>query len=396
MADNSTIRGTCFFIAPIGNEGSEIRTRSDKVLKHLVRPAAKRCGFRAIRGDQISEPGVINGQVIRHIAEDPVVVADLTGANGNVFYELALRHVLGRPCVQIIEKGERIPFDVTGMRTVEVDMRDPDSLEAAREEVVRQMRAATEKGYKVENPVSQAITLPQTPDIKGCESLGNGCPLGSVYYGSGKTARSGDVFQDFRILQKVKRGNINAVQYMWADARAGNTIHARIVDSTLRVYFETANGSYPPTIAIRGKDESPLMNVPCRKYLAFGVRTCGDDKRPVSPCTISVRVVNGHLQHWVYGSRDSGPVWENVERNAWKTVKIDLSSQAWHRFKSDGNPAGPPDASFECVCAVILEIRSQEVRGTDEKETGEIEISQMVLLDDEKEYSSYLPGETAG
>ena len=67
----------CFVIAPIGEEGTEIRKRSDQVLNHILKPAAKELGFEAMRADQISEPGVITSQIVQHIMEDTIVVADL-------------------------------------------------------------------------------------------------------------------------------------------------------------------------------------------------------------------------------------------------------------------------------------------------------------------------------
>ena len=79
--------GICFFIAPIGAEGSETRKRSDTVLKHIVGPVARELGFEALRADHISEPGLITHQVIQHLVADPIVVADLTEHNANVFYD---------------------------------------------------------------------------------------------------------------------------------------------------------------------------------------------------------------------------------------------------------------------------------------------------------------------
>jgi hypothetical protein len=92
MADN-----TCFVIAPIGEPASEIRKRSDQVFTYVITPAVQECGYTALRADQISEPGLIDSQVIERIVNDPLVIADLTGHNPNVFYELALRHALSLP-----------------------------------------------------------------------------------------------------------------------------------------------------------------------------------------------------------------------------------------------------------------------------------------------------------
>ena len=106
MADNS--EKICFVIAPIGESDSDIRKRSDQVLKYIIRPAVESCGYRAVRADEVAEPGIITNQIIRHVVDDPLVIADLTGQNPNVFYELAIRPTR-KPLVQIINKVEDIP-----------------------------------------------------------------------------------------------------------------------------------------------------------------------------------------------------------------------------------------------------------------------------------------------
>lgn len=149
----------CFVIAPIGEPDTEVRKRSDQVLKHVIRPAVAERKFKAIRADEISEPGIITSQVIQHVVDAPLVVADLTGRNPNVFYELAVRHALRKPLVQIINRGEAIPFDVAGMRTIPVDHRDLDSVEEARKEIVKQIDASDSIGGKIETPISVAVEL---------------------------------------------------------------------------------------------------------------------------------------------------------------------------------------------------------------------------------------------
>ena len=128
----------CFVIAPIGEAESDTRKRSDQILKHVISPAVKACGYKATRADQISEPGMITSQVIQKIVDDPLVIADLTERNPNVFYELAIRHVIKKPLVQLIKKGEQIPFDVAGTRTIHVDHHDLDSVEEAKKEIIAQ------------------------------------------------------------------------------------------------------------------------------------------------------------------------------------------------------------------------------------------------------------------
>lgn len=149
----------CFVIAPIGEEDTDIRRRSDQVLNHIIAPAAEECGYSAMRADQISEPGIITSQVIQHLVEDPLVIADLTGWNPNVFYELAVRHAVRKPVVQIIQAGERIPFDVAGTRMIAFDHRDLDSAARCRDDIVRQIRTVEKDVSQVDTPISAAIDV---------------------------------------------------------------------------------------------------------------------------------------------------------------------------------------------------------------------------------------------
>ncbi|HEU4561178.1 MAG TPA: hypothetical protein VFS20_25220, partial [Longimicrobium sp.] len=149
----------CFVIAPIGEADSETRKRSDQILQHVIRPAVETMGYEAIRADEIDRPGLITSQVIQQIVSAPLVIADLTGTNPNVFYELALRHALRLPLVQLIQKGEAVPFDVAGTRTISVDHHDLDSAASARDEIIRQVRALERNPTDVETPISAALDL---------------------------------------------------------------------------------------------------------------------------------------------------------------------------------------------------------------------------------------------
>ena len=150
---------SCFVISPIGETDSDTRKRADQILKHVIKPAVEQCGYTATRADEIDQPGIITSQVIQRVVEDPLVIADLTERNPNVFYELAIRHALRKPLVQIIKKGEQIPFDVAGTRTVQVNHQDLDSVETAKEEIVNQIRSLEADPSALETPISVALDL---------------------------------------------------------------------------------------------------------------------------------------------------------------------------------------------------------------------------------------------
>lgn len=147
----------CFIVSPIGDEDSEERRHADLVLGSLIEPAPDELGLVAVRPDKISKPGLITSQVIDHLVRAKLVIADLSFNNPNVFYELALRHATRKPLVQIIRKGDKLPFDVNQFRTVELDMTDIYTLvpkiDLYRQEISRQCRTASADDQGSENPL---------------------------------------------------------------------------------------------------------------------------------------------------------------------------------------------------------------------------------------------------
>lgn len=143
----------CFVIAPIGQENSEIRKRSDQIFSYVIKPTVERFGYEAIRGDHIPQPGMINSQVIDHLMEDELAIVDLTGNNPNVYYELAIRHGTNKPVINIKERSESLAFDVLGMRTIDVDFRFIDSMDKCKEEISKQIQAIEDGTGIVYSPV---------------------------------------------------------------------------------------------------------------------------------------------------------------------------------------------------------------------------------------------------
>jgi len=144
----------CFVISPIGNADSEIRRRSDTILKYIIKPVLETLDYETCRADEIDRPGLITSQIIQRILEYDLVIADLTDSNPNVFYELGIRHSIKKPLVQIMQQGERIPFDVAGLRTIIFNLQDLESVEQAKTEIRNQIIEINKPDYHVETPVS--------------------------------------------------------------------------------------------------------------------------------------------------------------------------------------------------------------------------------------------------
>ncbi|HXM58599.1 MAG TPA: hypothetical protein VOB72_24575 [Candidatus Dormibacteraeota bacterium] len=75
-------------------------------------------GFVCERIDQETFTGDIVSQLKRRIETSAIVIADLTGANPNVYLEIGYAWALGRPCILLIRGDERPRFDVQGERHI--------------------------------------------------------------------------------------------------------------------------------------------------------------------------------------------------------------------------------------------------------------------------------------
>jgi hypothetical protein len=153
-----TLDKECFFVAPIGADGSPERLRSDGVLEFIVGHAAEELDLTAVRADQLAEPGQITLQVIDHILGARAAVADLTKLNPNVFYELAVRHTARLPVALIAEKDCKLPFDIAQMRTIFFDYQDLRSADQCRRDIVAHLREALEKGA-VDSPIATSVDV---------------------------------------------------------------------------------------------------------------------------------------------------------------------------------------------------------------------------------------------
>lgn len=69
--------------------------------------------------------GKIIDQIWRGNQSARVLVAELTGRNPNVLYELGLAHALRKPVVLVSSNKDDVPFDVQHVRVIYYDKNDP-------------------------------------------------------------------------------------------------------------------------------------------------------------------------------------------------------------------------------------------------------------------------------
>jgi hypothetical protein len=83
-------------------------------------------GLEPHRADDLFTPSTITNDIWNYTKKAKLLIADLTGKNPNVFYELGLAHALGKPVILISESLTDIPFDLRALRIIIYDKNAPN------------------------------------------------------------------------------------------------------------------------------------------------------------------------------------------------------------------------------------------------------------------------------
>lgn len=149
--DDSDGKKTCFIITPIGNETDPIRRHVDGVIDAAIIPVLEP-DYEVKVAHRLPNPGSINKQVVQLVYESDLVIANLTGKNPNVMYELAFRHCVGTPTIMIAEKGTELPFDVATERTI-FYINDSEGVIELREDLQKCINSLRHDEFRQNNPI---------------------------------------------------------------------------------------------------------------------------------------------------------------------------------------------------------------------------------------------------
>ena len=75
-------------------------------------------GFIVNRGDERASQGEIFPQLLKLIIEARIIIANISGRNPNVFYELGIAHALDKTVILVAHRSSEVPFDIRAKRII--------------------------------------------------------------------------------------------------------------------------------------------------------------------------------------------------------------------------------------------------------------------------------------
>lgn len=124
----------CFVMMPFKNH-------FNRYYQDIFIPAIKNSGLVPIRADEINKPGVIINQIWEGIKQSHLCLAEVTGLNPNVMYELGLAHAINKPVVLVVQNSAKdIPFDLRALRHIVYDTSTTTWVEDLKKNIEKMIR----------------------------------------------------------------------------------------------------------------------------------------------------------------------------------------------------------------------------------------------------------------
>lgn len=142
---------TCFVMMPFG-------AWFDRYYQEIYVPAIKEAGFEPIRADELFSTGSVVEQIWDQIEKSKLLLADLSGKNPNVFYELGLAHAARKPVVFTASNVDDVPFDLRHLRVIIYDTREPEWALRLRKSIADYLRnSIKEPGKSIPHPFRRFV-----------------------------------------------------------------------------------------------------------------------------------------------------------------------------------------------------------------------------------------------
>jgi hypothetical protein len=119
-------------------------------------PNSKGCKLTCHRADTETRPGDIIEHIVKNLVDADIVIADLSGRNPNVFYELGVRHAVGVGTILVADSLADIPFDLRTQRAIPYRY-DPSGMLRFRDALRQAIHGILSSPASTDNPVRKFL-----------------------------------------------------------------------------------------------------------------------------------------------------------------------------------------------------------------------------------------------
>ncbi len=137
------------------------------VIKGSVESSLPAENIKCYRIDENSHAGKISDELVSAIRKATFCVADSTGSNANVMWEIGFAMALKKPVIFLHQKDSPVPFDIRDMRSIHYDRY---SLEETLREALKKATQDTISHYKLptlNTPTASSPTMAKIYSITG-------------------------------------------------------------------------------------------------------------------------------------------------------------------------------------------------------------------------------------
>lgn len=146
----------CFTIMPFGGW-------FDEYYESIYCPAIEAAKLKPCRADDLYRPSTIVNDIWSYTQKAKLVLADLSGKNPNVFYELGLAHALAKPAILVTESIEDVPFDLRALRVLEYNKNQPRWGELLQEKITASIKEVLQSPIQAVLPAFLSVKQEAKP-----------------------------------------------------------------------------------------------------------------------------------------------------------------------------------------------------------------------------------------
>lgn len=200
--------GKCFVLMPF-------KDPFNNLYKEIFEQAIKDVGLKPVRADEIYSTRPIIEDIFREIGEATALIADVTGKNPNVNYELGIAHTLELPVVIISQSMEDIPFDYRHYRAYIYEVTDTgkqklqDDITKALSEILQERRRITDPFGRWEGWYKEPDEPKWWPTAHEIQQKGN--KIVAIAYGQTEDGRTNKSESICTYVDKDKHGKCRLI-----------------------------------------------------------------------------------------------------------------------------------------------------------------------------------------